>query len=208
MTEASTFSAADQALCLGVLKQMEVGKIDYDILRTDLNLPTKGSAQVRWSRFNSKLKKGGDGSFTTADQALCLGVLKQIEVGKIDYQRLSTERGRLPNQGDKHTTIHSINHQEKGTSVSSGKKRKFETDDEENGNGTQGLNVKTGAGGGGGEDGLMDAFETPTKSIRRAKVSKFTEAATDDEDEDVFEDAVEGVNLGGFEKESEIDDES
>ena len=91
MTELVTFSAADQALCLGVPKQIEVGKVDYDILRTELDLPTKGAAQVRWSRFNSKLKKGVASSFSAADQALCLGVLKQTEVGKVDYESLSTE---------------------------------------------------------------------------------------------------------------------
>ncbi|KAF8851904.1 hypothetical protein BDZ45DRAFT_678729 [Acephala macrosclerotiorum] len=58
MPEAATFSAADQALCLGILKQIEVGRIDYELLRIELGLPSKGAAQVRWSRFNSKLKKG------------------------------------------------------------------------------------------------------------------------------------------------------
>lgn len=51
------FSAADQALCLGILKQIEVGKINYDLLRAELNLPSRGAAQVRWSRFSSRLKK-------------------------------------------------------------------------------------------------------------------------------------------------------
>ncbi|TVY60861.1 hypothetical protein LSUE1_G008312 [Lachnellula suecica] len=55
---AINFTPSDQALCLEVLKQIEVGKIDYEKLRIGLDLPSKGAAQVRWSRFNSKLKKG------------------------------------------------------------------------------------------------------------------------------------------------------
>jgi hypothetical protein len=62
MTEPVTFSAADQALCLAVLKQLEVGKIDHEKIRVELGLPTKGAAAVRWSRFNSKLKKGAASS--------------------------------------------------------------------------------------------------------------------------------------------------
>lgn len=57
MGEKVTFSAADQALCLSVLKQIEVGKINYDLLRADLGLPSKNAALVRWFRFNARLKK-------------------------------------------------------------------------------------------------------------------------------------------------------
>lgn len=57
MSKPITFSDADQALMVAVLKQIEVGKVDYEVLRQELNLPTKGAAQVRWSRFNAKIKK-------------------------------------------------------------------------------------------------------------------------------------------------------
>jgi hypothetical protein len=62
MSKAISFSEADQVLLVAVLKQIEGIKVDYEILRRELNLPTKGSAQVRWSRFNSKLKKAAGGS--------------------------------------------------------------------------------------------------------------------------------------------------
>lgn len=62
MTKAITFSEADQALMIAVLKQIKVGKVDYGLLQRELNLPSKGAAQVRWSRFNSKLKKTGGSS--------------------------------------------------------------------------------------------------------------------------------------------------
>jgi hypothetical protein len=57
MANPITFSATDIDLILAVLKQIEVGKVDYGILQKELNLVSKNAAQIRWSRFNSKLKK-------------------------------------------------------------------------------------------------------------------------------------------------------
>jgi len=62
----ATFSEADQALCLAVIKQANVTGIDYELLRTQLSLPTKSAASMRWSRFNAKLKQGAAGSSINA----------------------------------------------------------------------------------------------------------------------------------------------
>src|SRR4051812_658405 len=54
-TEANMSSDADKALMSAVLSQIEVGKINYDKLAQDLNLPSKAAASMRWSRFKAKL---------------------------------------------------------------------------------------------------------------------------------------------------------
>ena len=61
---------------MGVLSQIKVGKINYDQLARDIGAPSKGAAQVRWSRFQSKLKKSTGMSPTKAKPA---GVQKAVK---------------------------------------------------------------------------------------------------------------------------------
>ncbi|TAQ87778.1 hypothetical protein B7494_g3885 [Chlorociboria aeruginascens] len=84
-------SADDQKLLLGVLTQAKVGKIDYDQLSRYLET-TKGAAQVRWSRFNSKLRNPRN-SMTADDNKLALGVISQADMGKINYEQLGNFLG-------------------------------------------------------------------------------------------------------------------
>lgn len=200
----ATFSSADQALCLAVLKQLEVGsaKIDFELIATELNVPTKKAASMRWSRFNAKLKQGEAGSFSPADQELCLTALKQIEVGKIDYELVRTELGlptkkaasmrwsrfnaKLKKGGNASPVKTSENDtpttpskaKAKGTPKSSAKKRKISTVDAEesaSGEGMRDMDYQNG----GGEAGLMDAFESPTRPSRRVKATDYAEGASD-----------------------------
>lgn len=56
----SAISEADQALCLAVFKQIDVGsiKVDYKILQEDLNLNSLITAKGRWNTFKKKINGG------------------------------------------------------------------------------------------------------------------------------------------------------
>jgi hypothetical protein len=43
-----TCTDGDEALIVAVIKQIKVGKIDYELLKTELGAPTKNAARVRW----------------------------------------------------------------------------------------------------------------------------------------------------------------
>jgi hypothetical protein len=68
MSKPIMFSEADQALMVAVLRQIGVGKLNYEILQHELGLTTEGAARVRWSRLNSKLKKSVGGSVIAAKE--------------------------------------------------------------------------------------------------------------------------------------------
>lgn len=53
----SSVMSHNERLLIAVLSQIGVGRIDYDRLARDIGAPSRGAAQVRWSRFNIKLKK-------------------------------------------------------------------------------------------------------------------------------------------------------
>lgn len=114
MSKVTTFSEGDQALCAAVFKQIEVDtfKLDYQLLQEELSLPSVGAAKVRWSRFKSKLNGKTTPSasakastsesvvFTESDQALCVAIIKQVEVDtfKLDYNLVQEELS-LPSVG-------------------------------------------------------------------------------------------------------------
>lgn len=145
MTEAVTFSAADQALCLAVLKQIEVGKLNYVLIQKELGLPTPGAARVRWSRFKSRL---GD----------------------------NTATNRAPKNPPSTPKSKAIPKSKKG---SSNKKRKIQSSDEEDEMedadtpNTSQDEIKDEEIDGG--DVVMKAAETPSRKlpIRRARVTSF-----------------------------------
>lgn len=103
MSNPVTISEADQALCLAVMKQAEVAKVDYHLLQAELGLPTSSAARMRWTRFEAKLNgkttssseagKTKATAFTAADQELCVAVFKQTEIAKVDYKVLQAELG-------------------------------------------------------------------------------------------------------------------
>lgn len=54
-----------EILMLGVLNQLDLScKIDYKILARHIGAPSPGAAQVRWSRFRSKLRNSANTSPT------------------------------------------------------------------------------------------------------------------------------------------------
>jgi hypothetical protein len=211
MARSITFSQADQALCLAVLKQIQVaGKsIDYELLRIELNLPSKGAASTRWSRFNTKLSGAGDSAvtFTAADQALCLAVLKQIKVaGKsIDYELLRIELN-LPSRGAASTRWSRFNTKLKESAGETG-----ETADTASSTPTgkagkaKGRNSSAKKRKIDEEDQAGDqALETPTKVARRGKGTKSTKAVVKGEEDG---DEVDGFVADNVqEEEKELDD--
>ncbi|TVY21438.1 hypothetical protein LARI1_G000665 [Lachnellula arida] len=97
-TNLTNTTLTEQALYLAVLKQMiKVGQIDYDIIRIELELSSKHAAQTRWSQIEAKSAeakyKGVAAPLTPADEALCLAILKQVEVDKVNYAALRAEMG-------------------------------------------------------------------------------------------------------------------
>lgn len=213
MTQAITFSAADQALCLRVLKRLQVGPggVDYELLRQELSVDTKNAAQIRWSRFNSELRKG-DTTFTPADQALCLGVLKQLQVGRggVDYEKLRVELGlgtknaaqvrwsrfnsKIRNDApgslsgktasDTPSTPSGKTDKTKCQNTSSAKKRKIDLSDEEELTDIQSAKYMKHDGSEGEEDNDLLQVETPTRKLpsRRARVTDFKEIDSESEE--------------------------
>jgi hypothetical protein len=207
MAQSITFTQADQALCLAVLKQIQVaGKsIDYDLIQTELNLPSKGAASTRWSRFNTKLKGAGGSAvtFTAADQAMCLAVVKQLQVGgkSIDYELLRTELG-LPSKGAASTRWSRFNTKLKESSGETG-----ETADTApstpTGKATKAKGQKSSVKKRKiDEDQAGDqALETPTKVARRGKGTKKSIVKGEEDGDEV--DGFVAVNV--TEEEKEVD---
>ncbi|CZR59812.1 uncharacterized protein PAC_09706 [Phialocephala subalpina] len=186
MPEGVTFSAADQALCLGVLKQIEVGKVDYELLRIELGLPTKNAAQVRWSRFNSKLKKG-----------VASSPAKTIKMSNQQPSTPTSKPKRKNNTSTKKRKVDTSDEEEQDGIKS-----------------LAAMDIKNE--GDGGDSGLMEPFQTPTRQLpsRRARVTNFKELAFDGEEEeeekemDEFEDSGVGSTAKEeFEMASVSDDE-
>jgi hypothetical protein len=172
MSEAVTFSAAEQALCIAVLKQIEVGKVNYELLRKELGLATTNAAQVRWSRFNTKLK------------------------GKKSGKKASDTPPATPKSKGA----------PRGKKGSSNKKRKIESSDEEdevNTPNTSQDEMKDEAGDGDG-DITMEAAETPTRKLplKGARVMSFKKLL---EQEEEASDIDEGQEEADDEKEEFID---
>lgn len=81
---------------IAVIKQATVEKINHEVLQHELGVPTKNAAQMRWSRFQAKLKQASSGTVVTyndADLTLMLAVLNQIAVGKLDFGVLQQKLG-------------------------------------------------------------------------------------------------------------------
>ncbi|TVY47405.1 hypothetical protein LOCC1_G001813 [Lachnellula occidentalis] len=57
MSQAITFTEADQALMVAIINQLGTGKIDRKQLQLDLGLSSIGTADARLSRFKAKLAK-------------------------------------------------------------------------------------------------------------------------------------------------------
>ncbi|TVY87857.1 hypothetical protein LAWI1_G006911 [Lachnellula willkommii] len=57
MSQAITFTEADQALMVAIISQLGIGKIDRKQLQLDLGLSSIGTADARLSRFKAKLAK-------------------------------------------------------------------------------------------------------------------------------------------------------
>lgn len=80
MSTTTTFSQSEIALMVCVLKQiggLKAGKVNYEQVRQDLNLPSKAAAKVRWCNLNKKLKADKANSTAELDTG---GELKQKAV--------------------------------------------------------------------------------------------------------------------------------
>lgn len=159
MAESITFSAADQALCLAVLKQVQVGNVDYELLRAELNLPSKNAAQIRWSRFNTKLRGGVPASKSTgARRGRPSTTTGKVTKGKTKGKPKSKKRKMDFSDDDEEDEVDMI-----------------ATDDKDEDMKEEGEE----------ETGLMTPFQTPTRKLptRKARVTTFKEGASDDDEE-------------------------
>ncbi|TAQ87782.1 hypothetical protein B7494_g3883 [Chlorociboria aeruginascens] len=50
-------ATSNEKLMAGVLKQVNVQKLDFEQLAADIGVPTAGAAAKRWSRFKVKLRE-------------------------------------------------------------------------------------------------------------------------------------------------------
>jgi len=69
MSQAITFTEADQALMIAIINQLGISKIDRKQLQLDLGLTSIGTADARLSRFKAKLAKAkaeGEGEISPA----------------------------------------------------------------------------------------------------------------------------------------------
>lgn len=175
MSRNITFSAADQAVMIGILKQIEVGKIDNEKLRVELGLPTKNAASVRVSRLKAKLARGA---------------------GAAEFSNMTTPKSKsIPSKA------------RRGSSGSSAKKRKIsmsDTEDEEEDEVDMVIPREEGDGAGEGAS-EQPVLETPTRRLpqRKARVISFKEETSEEEvGEDLFEDLGAGdAGMGSGESE-------
>ncbi|KUJ06383.1 uncharacterized protein LY89DRAFT_692508 [Mollisia scopiformis] len=191
MAQPITFSPADQALCLAVLKQVEVGKVNYELLRVELGLPSKNAAQVRWSRFNTKLKAGA-------------GVVKEpTETAK---PKTGARRGRPPS-----TANGKGQGKAKGRGNGANKKRKLNlSDDEEEAEMSDIKDEEEDADveEGGDDTSLMTPFQTPTRKLptRQVRVQSFKEESDEEEGEEGKEEEMVDMEKGMDGKGKETND--
>lgn len=65
-------NAANQQLMASILRQVNIGHIDWDQVVKDLGVPTKSAAQMRWQRFKKTLPnfgQEGNGNVTASAPA-------------------------------------------------------------------------------------------------------------------------------------------
>lgn len=88
-----------QANSQAVLKQVDVGRLDFDALAAEIGAPTKGAAQKRWQRFQAKLKSGAaPAAAGTPDKPA--GVKKNTGTTKSASKKAPAAKGKEGVDGD------------------------------------------------------------------------------------------------------------
>jgi hypothetical protein len=87
----------DSKLLIAVFQQIDpFPKLDYERLKSDLGLPSVGAAQVRWSRYTTKLKKLKEENEKTGALKITPGGAKVKKEGKGQ----GTEKAKKRERGD------------------------------------------------------------------------------------------------------------
>ncbi|TEY65550.1 hypothetical protein BOTCAL_0139g00170 [Botryotinia calthae] len=158
-------ASMEEKLLMGVLTQIEVGRIDYDELAKYIDVATSKAARRRWDRYKQKFTKGGPP----------ITPKKGAGVGKTITSVSPKKAGGSPNKNNR------------GSPKTSRARIKEESDEEEE-------EVDVGV----DEDEEMDydkktqdldvkeELVTPSRRVlsRRAKVTKFVEETSGAEDEE------------------------
>ncbi|KAF7904667.1 hypothetical protein EAF00_002001 [Botryotinia globosa] len=161
-------ASMEEKLLMGVLTQIEVGRIDYDELAKYIGVATSKAARCRWDRYKHKLTKGAPPITPrkAAGVGKKIGLVSPKKAGgspkKNNRGSPKKSRGRIKEESDEEGEELDIDEDE-------------EMDYDKN---APDLHVK------------MEEPITPSRRLpsRRARVTKFVEETSDAEDEQEEED--------------------
>lgn len=91
-----TFTDTEKELIVFAIKQAEIGKIDYDALKTHIGIPTANAARVRWSRFQKKIRESaGTGLNVEGGNAASSDVKVKGRVKKIKTEETTSIKRKM-----------------------------------------------------------------------------------------------------------------
>ncbi|KAI9647041.1 hypothetical protein NHQ30_005043 [Ciborinia camelliae] len=171
-------ASMEEKLIMGVLSQIEVGRIDYDReeLATYIGVATPKAARCRWDRYRQKLTKGAGLQPTTARKSV--GVAKKI--GSVSPKKAGGSPKKNGRGSPKKSRGRNIKKE------SDEEEEELDVDVDEDGEGEEMDYDKEGA-----DDHIkIEESVTPSRKLpsRRARVTKFVEETSDAEDEQEEED--------------------
>ncbi|KAF7958119.1 hypothetical protein EAE96_003683 [Botrytis aclada] len=163
-------ASMEEKLLMGVLSQIEVGRIDYDELAKYIGVATSKAARCRWDRYKQKLTKGAP--LTTPKKAAGVGKrIGLVSPKKAGGSPKKNSRGS-PKKSRRRIKEES---EEEEVELDVDEDVGEEVDYDEN---APDLDIK------------MEEPVTPSRRLpsRRARVTKFVEETSDAEDEQEEED--------------------